>query len=72
RERLVQIAGIRHIIKLDRAADAGHCAFDIETESEQDLRREISQAVVSAGFALVAIHREEKRLEDVFAQLTSS
>lgn len=69
RRRLEEIPGVLRVMRQDTAAQ-GFTTFEIETESEKDLRREITQSVVQAGFGLVEIKREEKSLEEVFAALT--
>lgn len=66
-----EIPGVIRVMKLERAAEKGYSVFEIETESNKDLRKEITQAVVKANLALVEINREGKSLEDVFAELTA-
>jgi ABC-2 type transport system ATP-binding protein len=68
--KLETITGVTRIMKLDRGVEKGYSLFEIETESNEDLRKEITQAVVSGGFDLVEVQREGKTLEDVFADLT--
>lgn len=70
-EKLESIDGVVRVMKLDRAVEKGFSLFEIETVAEKDLRKDITQAVVSGGFDLVEVSREGKTLEDVFAALTS-
>lgn len=69
-KKLEEISGVTHILKNDRGVEKGYSMFEVETESNKDLRKEITQAVVNGGFDLVEVQREGKTLEDVFAQLT--
>jgi len=69
--KLESIDGVVRVMKLDRAVEKGFSLFEIETVAEKDLRKDITQAVVSGGFDLVEVSREGKTLEDVFAALTS-
>ncbi|MDZ4216943.1 MAG: hypothetical protein U1C97_01325, partial [Candidatus Gracilibacteria bacterium] len=59
------------VMKLDTAIEKGYSVFEIETDSNKDLRRQISQTLVNGGFALVEINREGKTLEDVFTEFTA-
>lgn len=70
-KELEKIEGISHVMKLDQGVEKGYSLFEIETESRQDLRKEIIRALVNAGFALVEVKGEGKSLEDVFTALTS-
>ncbi|MGE3279102.1 MAG: ATP-binding cassette domain-containing protein [Candidatus Altimarinota bacterium] len=69
-KKLEEINGVTHVLKIDRGVEKGYSMFEVETESNQDLRKQITQAVVSGGFDLVEVQREGKTLEDVFAELT--
>lgn len=68
---LEDIKGVVRVMKLDRNVEKGYSLFEVETSSESDLRKEITQAVVGGGFDLVEVQREGKTLEDVFAELTT-
>ena len=68
---LNEIEGVIQVMKLDRNVEKGYSMFEIETESDKDLRKEVTNAIVGGGFALVEVQREAKTLEDVFAELTS-
>jgi ABC-2 type transport system ATP-binding protein len=71
-KKLEEIDGVTHVLKFDRGVEKGYSMFEVETESNKDLRKEITQAVVTGGFDLVEVQREGKTLEDVFAQLTAA
>lgn len=70
-KQLEEIKGVVRVMKMDRLVEKGYSMFEIETDANQDLRKEITQAVVNGGFALVEVQREGKTLEDVFAELTA-
>ena len=44
--------------------------WKLEVQSEKDIRPIIFQFAVSSGMAVLTLHKEEQRLEDVFKQLT--
>jgi ABC-2 type transport system ATP-binding protein len=44
--------------------------WQIETHTQEDLRATIFQYAVQNGLAVLTLHKEEQRLEDVFKQLT--
>jgi ABC-2 type transport system ATP-binding protein len=45
-------------------------SWQIEVHSEKDIRTDIFQYAVKNGMAVLTLHKEEQRLEDVFKQLT--
>ncbi len=45
-------------------------SWQIETRTEKDIRPNIFQYAVKNGMAVLTLHKEEQRLEDVFKQLT--
>jgi ABC-2 type transport system ATP-binding protein len=44
--------------------------WQIEVRTEKDIRPELFQFAVKNGLAVLTMHKEEQRLEDVFKQLT--
>ena len=46
--------------------------WQIEARTEKDIRTDIFQFAVKNGMAVLTLHKEEQRLEDVFKQLTAS
>ncbi|MCE9538537.1 MAG: gliding motility-associated ABC transporter ATP-binding subunit GldA [Bacteroidetes bacterium] len=44
--------------------------WQIEARTEKDIRTDIFQFAVKNGMAVLTLHKEEQRLEDVFKQLT--
>ncbi len=67
---LAAIDGVTHVLKSDNAVEKGHTIFDVQTVSDKDLRKDVTQAIIQSGFNLVGVSREGKTLEDVFADLT--
>jgi ABC-2 type transport system ATP-binding protein len=65
RDLLLSISGI------DAAEEAGSALlWKLHTAVEGDIRPEIFQFAVRNGLAVLAMQKEEKKLEDVFKQLT--
>ena len=44
--------------------------WQIEARTDKDIRTDIFQFAVNNDRAVLTLHKEEKRLEDVFKQLT--
>ncbi|MGZ4118954.1 MAG: gliding motility-associated ABC transporter ATP-binding subunit GldA, partial [Bacteroidia bacterium] len=44
--------------------------WQIEAHTDKDIRPDIFQYAVKNGLAVLTLHKEEQRLEDVFKQLT--
>jgi ABC-2 type transport system ATP-binding protein len=58
---------------IDGVHDAKHIKdniWQIEAHTENDIRSDIFQYAVKNGMAVLTLHKEEQRLEDVFKQLT--
>jgi len=70
-KKLEAVDGVIRVMKLDRGVEKGYSLYEVETDSNRDLRKEVTQAIVAGGFALVEVNREAKSLEDVFAELTA-
>ncbi|MDF2379443.1 MAG: ATP-binding cassette domain-containing protein [Candidatus Gracilibacteria bacterium] len=70
-KKLQTIDGVVGVMQMDRGVEKGFSLFEVETASDKDLRKEVTQAVVGGGFDLVEVQREGKTLEDVFAELTN-
>ncbi len=51
--------------------DAGPIAFEVESEPEVDVRRELARAVVTRGWGLLELRPVRMSLEDVFLQVTT-
>jgi ABC-2 type transport system ATP-binding protein len=53
------------------ATDASGTAFEVESESGRDVRRELASAVIGGGWGLVELRPMRLSLEDVFLSLTT-
>ncbi len=49
----------------------GPLAFEVESEPEVDVRRELARAVVTRGWGLLELRPVRMSLEDVFLQVTT-
>ena len=49
----------------------GVSGFQVETAPGRDVRREVSRAVVDAGWGLLELRAQQMSLEDIFLQLTT-
>jgi ABC-2 type transport system ATP-binding protein len=65
RNKLKNIPGV-----LD-AKNISNNSWRIEAQSEKDIRNELFQFAVANGLAVLTLHKEEQRLEDVFKELTN-
>jgi ABC-2 type transport system ATP-binding protein len=77
---LAAIRGVTRVTSADQpraAADAapsafsGPTAFEVESEPELDVRRELARAVVTRGWGLLELRPVRMSLEDVFLQVTT-
>ena len=64
REALKNIEGV-----VDAKNTSGN-SWRIEVNTDKDIRSTIFQYAVSSGLAVLTLHKEEQRLEDVFKELT--
>ncbi len=69
---LEAIPGVSRVICPDLKNEQGFTVFEIETDAADDLRKAITHAVVTGGFSLVEMKKEEKSLEEVFAGFTKT
>ncbi|MEO8076669.1 MAG: ABC transporter ATP-binding protein [Acidobacteriota bacterium] len=74
---LATVPGVKRVISADqRAIDAAApsqapAAFEVESEPDVDVRREIAQAIVTRGWGLLELRPVRMSLEDVFLQVTT-
>ncbi len=74
---LAAIPGVKRVISADHrpagAAGEGSYAeaFEVESEPEMDVRRELARAVVTRGWGLLELRPVRMSLEDVFLQVTT-
>ncbi len=66
-------ASIKALKNIEGVTDAKNISgntWKLEVKSEKDIRPVIFQFAVSSGMAVLTLHKEEQRLEDVFKELT--
>ncbi|MEP6914662.1 MAG: ABC transporter ATP-binding protein [Acidobacteriota bacterium] len=74
---LATVPGVKRVMSADqRAIDAAApsqapAAFEVESEPDVDVRREIAQAIVTRGWGLLELRPVRMSLEDVFLQVTT-
>ena len=79
---LAAVPGVKRVASADQRpgataepADAarvhGPMAFEVESEPDVDVRRELARAVVSRGWGLLELRPVRMSLEDVFLQVTT-
>jgi ABC-2 type transport system ATP-binding protein len=64
---LARVDGVARVA----AADATGTAFEVESESGRDVRRELARAVIGGGWGLLELRPMRLSLEDVFLSLTT-
>jgi ABC-2 type transport system ATP-binding protein len=67
RAAIERVAGVARVT----LADQSGAAFEVESESGRDVRRELSRAVVAGGWGLLELRPMRLSLEDVFLSLTT-
>ena len=63
------VPGVTRVSQADQRD--GIVGFEVESESGQDVRRELARAVVSKGWGLLELRPTRASLEDVFLSLTT-
>lgn len=63
-------AHLKNIEGVYEAINSNGNIWQIEARTDKDIRTNIFQFAVNNGMAVLTLHKEEKRLEDVFKQLT--
>ena len=66
---LREVAGVADVSPADRRDDAA--GFRLEVAPGRDVRRDVSRAVVTAGWGLLELRTQQLSLEDIFLQLTT-
>ena len=64
---LARVDGVARVT----SADASGTAFEVESESGRDVRRELARAVIGGGWGLLELRPMRLSLEDVFLSLTT-
>jgi len=76
---LAAVPGVTRVASVDQRGApapegppvAGPAAFEVESEPEVDVRRELARAVVTRGWGLLELRPVRMSLEDVFLQVTT-
>jgi gliding motility-associated transport system ATP-binding protein len=66
---LTRVPGVTRVVEADRRD--GMVAYEIDSESGRDVRRDLARAVVSSGWGLLEMRPMRMSLEDVFLSLTT-
>jgi ABC-2 type transport system ATP-binding protein len=66
---LQAIAGVTRVAEADRRD--GVVAFEIDSETGRDVRRDLARAVVASGWGLLEMRPMRMSLEDIFLSLTT-
>ena len=69
-EAQAALARVDGVARVTSANDAG-TAFEVESESGRDVRRELARAVIGGGWGLLELRPMRLSLEDVFLSLTT-
>ncbi len=63
------IPGVRQVVEADRRD--GLVGYEIESETGQEIRRELARTIVSNGWGLLELRPMRMSLEDIFLSLTT-
>ncbi len=66
---LSKVAGVTRVVEAERKE--GSVGYEVESEQGLDVRRALSQAVVSNGWGLLELRPLKMSLEDIFLSLTT-
>jgi ABC-2 type transport system ATP-binding protein len=66
---LSRVPGVTRVVESDRRD--GMVAYEVDSESGRDVRRDLAHAVVSSGWGLLEMRPMRMSLEDVFLSLTT-
>jgi len=69
-DKETSLASLKNIEGIFDAKNIKGNIWQIEARTEKDIRTDIFQFAVKSGMAVLTLHKEEQRLEDVFKQLT--
>ena len=69
-DALRAIPGVRSVTVADERT--GMTGYEVESEEQRDVRRDVARTVVQAGWGLVELRPTRMSLEDIFLQLTTA
>lgn len=61
------VANIKTVVEVD-----GRTRFQVESNTQGDIRRALAEAVVQSGWGLLELHASKMSLEDIFIKLTTA
>jgi ABC-2 type transport system ATP-binding protein len=66
------VPGVTRVVAVDHRDTAhGPVAFEVDSEPDTDVRRELARAIVTRGWGLLELRAVRMSLEDVFLQVTT-
>jgi len=68
---LLGLNRLTRVISVDHREGSGPAAYEVESEPDVDVRRELARAVVTRGWGLLELRPVRMSLEDVFLQVTT-
>jgi ABC-2 type transport system ATP-binding protein len=68
-EVLGAIAGVTRVVEADRRD--GAVGYEIESERDHDIRRDLARTIVSSGWGLLELRPMRMSLEEIFLSLTT-
>jgi len=68
-EALGSIAGVTRVVEADRRD--GVVGYEIESERDRDLRRDLARMIVTSGWGLLELRPMRMSLEEIFLSLTT-
>jgi ABC-2 type transport system ATP-binding protein len=68
-QTLTRIAGVTRVVEADRRDTV--VGYEVESERGRDVRRDLAQSVVGAGWGLLELRPMRVSLEDIFLSLTT-
>ena len=68
---LAAVPGVTRVAAADQKGPEAPLAFEVESEPDVDVRRELARAIVTRGWGLLELRPVRMSLEDVFLQVTT-
>jgi ABC-2 type transport system ATP-binding protein len=69
-DTLRAVPGVRTVSVVEQGT--GLTGYEIESEAQRDVRRDVARAIVNAGWGLVELRPTRMSLEEIFLQLTTA
>jgi hypothetical protein len=68
--KLRNVAGVSAVKTVSQTD--GRVRLQVESETKQDVRREVARTIVQSGWGLLELHASAMSLEDIFLKLTTA